>query len=70
MSELKKCFCGESPDKLCLTDNGQGGKWADATCDKCDGWTIEFRTQYYGLDTDKCRELANEYWNEAPRATP
>lgn len=65
--ELKQCPCGETPEILCITDTGQGGKWAMACCDKCGEWNIEFRTQYFALDSDECYELAVKDWNDAPR---
>jgi len=67
MSELKKCPCGETPSKLWITDAGQGGKWAHVAGMCCNEWMIEFRTEYNGLDSDKCMELAIENWNEAKR---
>ena len=68
MAELKPCPCGETPDTLHIVDNGQGGKWANASGSCCNEWSIEFRTQYF-KDGDALLELATERWNEAPRAT-
>ena len=65
---IKPCPCGETPDTLCLMDNGQGSKWGNATCNKCGEWTVEFRTKYHSFDSKECMEQAIIYWNEAPRA--
>ena len=66
---LKPCPCGQVPEALTITDNGQGYKWASATGTCCDEWSVEFRTQYNDYTSDACRELAIEAWNEAPRGT-
>ena len=64
---LKPCPCGKIPDKLHISDAGQGGKWANATGNCCGEWTIEFRTGYHSLDSEKCMKFAIEDWNNAPR---
>ncbi len=61
------CPCGKTPNKLCLTDAGQGMKWAWASCDICGEWSIEFRTRYHPLDSKECMDLAIADWNDAPR---
>lgn len=66
--ELKPCPCGAVPTDLSIIDNGQGGKWASATGNCCGEWSIEFRTKFAALDSDKCKELARKAWNLAPRA--
>ena len=63
----KLCPCGKRPNKLHITDAGQGSKWANVMGDCCREWMIEFRTSYYALDSDECIKLAIEAWNEAPR---
>lgn len=69
MSEkLLPCPCGKVPDHLSLSDNGQSGKWAQATCPDCGEWSIEFRTDYKPLS--ECQGRALEAWNAAPRAQP
>jgi hypothetical protein len=65
---LNPCPCGKTPTKLCLCDAGQGGKWANVSGDCCNEWTLEFRTEYNALDSEKCIELATERWNEATNA--
>ncbi len=67
-SDLKECPCGKIPELLNITDAGQGGKWfaVDGGC--CGEWEIEFRTMYYGMDSDECMKLAIEAWNDAPRS--
>ena len=67
MSDLKKCPCGKVPERLIITDAGQGGKWAYAYGDCCSTWEIEFRTGYYALDSDECMRAAIAFWNDAPR---
>ena len=67
MSKLKRCPCGEIPTTLILADNGQGGKWATASGDCCNEWSIEFRTYYAELDSDDCMDTAIEAWNNTPR---
>jgi len=71
MSELKPCPCGRTPKELCVSDAGQGGKWANVSAMSCCGcWEVEFRTRYHGLDSGRCMEYAIEAWNEAPRGSP
>ena len=66
--EIAPCPCGMTPDKLCITGAGQGGKWANVGGKGCCGeWEIEFRTDYYALDSDECMNNAIQAWNEAPR---
>jgi len=65
---LKPCPCGKTPERLCISDAGQGGKWANVSGYCCGEWTIEFRTSYEALDSDKCMEYAIQAWNESPRA--
>lgn len=67
MTELKRCPCGKTPDKLFIQDAGQGGKWAYVGGDCCDSWEIEFRTSYYDIDSKDCEDIALEAWNSAPR---
>ena len=67
MSKLKRCPCGEVPNKLEICTAGQGGKWAYTYGDCCNTWEIEFRTQYSDIDSKECMELAIEGWNAATR---
>ena len=67
MQTLKKCPCGRTPTKLHIVDNGQGGKWGDASGDCCGEWKIEFRTDYNKFDTKECMSLAVDAWNETER---
>lgn len=64
---LAACPCGKPITELGISDAGQGGKWAWASGDCCGEWSIEFRTQYEGLDSDECKRLAREAWNNAQR---
>ena len=70
MSEYKPCPCGKTPQRLEITDVGQGSKWAAVDGGCCGEWSIEFRTQYYDFQSPECLALATEAWNEAPRAAP
>ena len=65
--KIKPCPCGYLPEKLGITENGQGTKWAVASCPSCGYWEVEFRTGYYPFDSDECQERAITVWNEAPR---
>ena len=69
VSNLKPCPCGKIPVVLCITDAGQGRKWANASCNYCGEWTIEFRTEYNDLDSPECLDFAVSAWNNAPRST-
>ncbi len=64
---LKPCPCGQTPTRLGIVDNGQGGKWAAICTDCCGEWSIEFHTDYKPLDSPECMALAVEVWNSAPR---
>lgn len=65
--KLAPCPCGMIPDKLIITDNGHGAKWAIAAGSCCGDWMIEFRTNYEPFESDKCMELAITAWNTNPR---
>ncbi len=64
--KLKPCPCGQTPKELCL-EEGHTSKRAWASCEFCGEWNIDFRTNYKGLASPECRELANLSWNRAPR---
>lgn len=67
--ELKPCpGCGKTPLHLCITDNGQGAKWAECSCEFCAEWSVEFRTAYNSHGSEECMHLAANAWNAAPRA--
>jgi len=65
--DIKQCPCGETPETLCISDAGQGGKCAMASCTACGEWETEFRTSYAALDSDECMEYAVDAWNRLPR---
>ena len=67
--EVAACPCGKTPKSIGIYMISQGGKWGFAVPDCCGEWMIEFRTQYNHEDTDECRKLALEAWNDAPRPT-
>ena len=67
MTELKRCPCGEIPERLVLEDANQGRKWAWASGSCCTGWYVEFCTGYHPIDSKECIDYATEAWNEAPR---
>lgn len=62
---LAPCPCGKIPDKLHITDNDM--KWAYVTGSCCDEWSLEFRTDYALVDSQRCMDLAIERWNSAQR---
>jgi hypothetical protein len=64
--QYKKCPCGQIPDHLIIVD-GECAKWAYVSGSCCNEWKVEFRTQYFALDSDECLKLATEAWQEAPR---
>ena len=66
--KLKRCPCGKVPEELCISDAGQGSKWAYVTGFCCGEWNIEFRTGYFDFASPECMDLAIQAWNEAPRA--
>jgi hypothetical protein len=68
MALLAACPCGKIPTVLYIHDAGQGGKWAEVSGDCCDEWRIEFRTTYEPLTSGRCKDLARDAWNSAPRA--
>lgn len=65
--KLAQCPCGRIPDTLIITESGQGAKYAHVYGNCCGEWTIEFRTYYQPLNSDKCMELSIYAWNNAPR---
>lgn len=67
MEKLKTCPCGKTPTELFICDNGQGGKWGNASGNCCGEWIVEFRTKYHKFDTDECMKQAIRYWNDAER---
>ena len=67
MKELFRCPCGELPERLNLSSNGQGGKYACASGDCCGYWIAKFRTNNNGLDTNECYALAVAAWNDAQK---
>jgi len=67
MSDIKQCPCGKTPEKLYISDAGQGGKWAWVSGCCCGEWSIEFRTNYAALDSDECMKSAIQGWNETER---
>jgi hypothetical protein len=66
--DLKRCGCGEIPERLVIEDAGQGGKYANALGSCCGEWMIEFRVNYEKLHGDEAMRLAVEAWNYARRA--
>lgn len=65
MTNLKKCPCGEVPERLVIVE-GSTCKYAMVAGGCCNEWHIEFRTGYES--GDKLMELATAAWNFAPRA--
>ena len=65
--QIAPCPCGKTPEKLSITDAGQGGKWACVSGWCCGEWEIEFRTDYQALDSEECMKNAIQAWNETER---
>lgn len=65
--QLQPCPCGEVPDRLDIISHGSA-KWAWVYGACCSEWHIEFRTNYHPLESDECAELAEQAWNDSPRA--
>ena len=63
---LKPCPCGETPTELHL-DTGNCSKYAYASGDCCNGWSVEFRTNYHTIAAPECMEIAVDCWNETKR---
>lgn len=68
MENLKKCPCGETPNKL-LVMGMERARWAHVSGDCCGDWEIEFRNSYAKIPSDESMALAVEAWNRAKRAT-
>lgn len=68
MSELKRCPCGQIPESLCVDEGAAGGKYAVVSGNCCNEWSVEFRTGFHDIGSDKCIEEAIKEWNEAKRA--
>jgi len=63
---LAPCPCGKTPEDLGI-DPGDTCKWAWVHGDCCGEWNIEFRTDFYEVDSEECMVLATKAWNDAPR---
>ena len=66
--KLAACPCGKVPTAIVVMDSGQGEKWASAVPNCCGMWMIEFRTKYLDQETAEFIRLAEDAWNNAPRA--
>ena len=66
--KLKPCPCGALPDRLDIYDGGQGGKYNFVQGSCCSEWMIEFRANYWDVNSDECMALAVAAWNSSPRA--
>jgi len=66
MNKLKKCPCGEVPEKLNITE-GYTLTYAFVAGSCCDEWMIEFRTVLYTPYSDETMLKAIEAWNGANR---
>lgn len=63
---LKRCPCGKVPKDV-FVQQGACSKWAYVYGDCCGEWSIEFRTGYKDIESEACKELAVDAWNEALR---
>ena len=66
MSKLKRCPCGEIPERLYVA-RGTCENWANVYGSCCGTWDIEFKTNYEYFESEKCMELAVKAWNGAER---
>jgi len=64
---IKPCPCGKTPNKLSLSYNGQGTKYASACGNCCGEWFIEFRTGHHSLNSKECIDRAISGWNDTTR---
>lgn len=64
---LAACPCGKTPNKLHISE-GNTCKYAFVYGDCCGEWNIEFRTDYFKLDSVEIKVLAADAWNSASRA--
>jgi len=67
VNELKKCPCGETPNKLYITKHGYSTKHAYVYGSCCGCWVTEFRLNYYDLDSSEALEIATKEWNRTLR---
>lgn len=67
MKKLSPCPCGTTPTDLFIRDSGEGGKYALAYGNCCGEWLINFRANYLPYDSDECKALAIEAWNNTIR---
>ena len=65
--ELAPCPCGQIPEKLCVQEAGQGGKWAMVNGYCCGEWNVEYRTNYAAHGTEENNRLARQAWDSAAR---
>lgn len=63
---LRRCPCGKVPDSLSavLADSIF---WARAYCNRCNVWSVEFRTLRNAYMSEEFKERMREAWNNAPR---
>ena len=66
MENLKPCPCGETPDRLYITE-GPTCKYAYVYGSCCGEWNVEFKTKYFKIDTKDCMQLAIKEWNDTTR---
>lgn len=64
--KFKKCPCGKNPRDLIITPS-VNANWAYVSGSCCDEWGLQFETHFEKFTSDKCREYAEEAWNNAPR---
>ena len=68
-TELKPCPCGHTPEGLRI-EGELKAKFAKVCGECCGEWTVEFRNDYYPLDSEQSWDRAAQAWNSAPRAEP
>jgi len=66
LSELKACPCGEIPEFLHIRGDSRE-KWSFVSGGCCNGWHIEFRSNYEWSGSEECKQLAIKAWNAEKR---
>lgn len=65
--QLAKCPCGKQPERILISECGQGWKYMLAMGNCCGEWIIEFRANYHKPESPECMTLAVAAWNGARR---
>lgn len=66
---LKPCPCGHIPEGLRIEGEVKA-KFARVCGECCGEWSVEFRNDYYPLDSEQSLDRAAKAWNSVPRPAP